>query len=64
MENCERKNAEETFIAHVKNGTLNPATRETNYNFTELEEWEGASQGLEAYNIDTQTWVEIYPAQQ
>jgi hypothetical protein len=35
-------------------------TRSTNLNFTELQCWEGASQGTEALNKKTNTWVLIF----
>lgn len=35
--------------------------RNTSHPFTELELWEGASQGLECFNQHTNQWVEIFP---
>ena len=38
----------------------NQTTRQTKLNFTPTEVWEGASQGTEALNKDTNTWVLIF----
>jgi len=54
----------EQFKKEVIEKTLKPYYRDGNHWFTPEEIWDGANAPLEAFNLSTQQWVEIYSATQ